>query len=149
MAKKRLLLGMALFGIAIFAFAFFGSRDHQIDSGEPAGVILSAPPGYVLKSVGRIDNNFIPEIAQTAIEQINSDPSENRIAFQYDADGRKGFFLVNLQEETLGQIVVNRYGTAVQKVWKGSPRLRLQHAVKTGSLTPAGYDEPTSRNLYH
>ncbi|MEL6824098.1 MAG: hypothetical protein AAFP70_20260 [Calditrichota bacterium] len=149
MAKKQLLIGIVLFGIAILAFAFFGSQGYQVDSGEPAGVLLSAPPGYAIKSAGAIEDDFIPEISRKAIEQLKTDPSENRLAFQYDIDGRKGFFLVNLQDETLGQIVINRFGTAVQKVWQGSPMRRLEHAVQTGSLTPTGYDKPTSRNLYH
>lgn len=149
MAKKQLFIAMMLLGMVILAYAFFSATGTQKDSNEPAGVILTAPPGYALKKVGAVDEDLFKGLARKAIEHLNTAPSEKRVALGYTNDGRNGFFLINLTEETLGQIVINRYGTAVQKIWNGSPRLRLQHAIKTGSLTPTGYDEPISRNLYH
>ncbi|MGH1366248.1 MAG: hypothetical protein ACRBF0_21995 [Calditrichia bacterium] len=151
MSRNIFILMFASATFLLVAWTYLTVEVKTDGASEPSGVVLSAPPDYwvVEVEVEAVGSPRIESLAIEALKIISENPQKEQIALKYISDEKPNFFLINLLDEEIQQMAVNKYGTAVQKTWSGKLKERLQHGAKTGLLTPAGMNEPISRNLYH
>jgi len=149
MSRNLYILIFASAAFLLVAWTYLTVDVKTDGASEPSGVVLSAPPDYWVVEVELAGSPGIDDLAKEALKAISENPQKKQIALKYISDEKPSFFLINLPDEEMQQMAVNKYGTAVQKTWSGKLKERLRHAAKTGLMTPAGMDEPISRNLYH
>jgi len=140
----------ALYGFGRFFLGALGGGRAQ--SGEPAGVLFAAPPGFVVEQRGELQREAA---ARALAALLASRPREGRLGLHFTTAGAELYWLVergDAQAAVLRELAAGQGGTRVETVWRGTDdalERRLAWAAEHGSLDAPGLPPGESRNLYH
>lgn len=151
----RIALGLlvtvtALYGLgALFRAALEGD---DVRSTQPAAVIFTAPPGFVV-----VDGGELPraQAARELAELVARRPDEPRLGLRFTSAGAQLHWLVDRSEGpggVLTELAAGSRGTRIETHWRGSRDeldRRLAWASQHGDLDAPDLPRGESRNLYH
>ena len=145
---KTLLYALVLLG-AIVAFGwFFVSQLHSGPGGRTddlAGVLLSAPPGYVIAEHGEME----PKDAAAELAALALQPGAGKVGLKFQRQGALVYWLADVPAGQLEERAAGSSGTRMQTVWQGGLRDRLSWAREHGNFEAPGLAGGEKRNLYH
>jgi len=140
--------------LALWGFGwFFVSQLGGSRSAGPAGVILTAPPGFeVVDSTGR--GELAPAGAADALlSLVRARPAGSKIGIHFRHAGAEIYWLAvsaaDPAADTLEERAAGASGTRTQTVWHGHLMERLQWARTAGDPAPPGLPGAERKNLYH
>jgi hypothetical protein len=125
----------------IFWAMVSGLEDGSSRRNDPPAVILRAPEGFVVESMGA--STF--EAAAGALSRAAGD----RVGMEFSHDGDAVILLADRGEQKITEMRAARTGTLVERTWSGDVDERLAWAVNNGNLDVPGLPPATGKNLYH
>ncbi|HYU31088.1 MAG TPA: hypothetical protein VEW48_02915 [Thermoanaerobaculia bacterium] len=147
----KLLKGLLYTAVILVALAAFGwFFVSQLSTGparsdEPAGVLLSAPPGYSIVERGELS----PSAAATELEGQVLHPDAGKVGIRFKRQGSEVYWLADPAGDVLEERSAGASGTRLQTVWHGGIRERLSWARAHGSFDAPGLSPAERKNLYH
>ncbi len=143
---KALLYTIVILG-AVVAFGWFFVS--QLGSGgrsdEPAGVMLSPPPGYSIVERGEIS----PSAAAAELESQTSSSVSGKVGIRFQRQGSTVYWLADVPGDRIEERAAGASGTRLQTTWSGGLRQRLSWAREHGDFSAPGLPPPERKNLYH
>ena len=133
---------------ALAAFGWFFVSELGSGSGrgdEPAGVLLSPPPGYAVTEGGELSASA----AATELESLVARPGAGRVGLHFRTQGSEVYWLADAAENLLEERSASSSGTRLQTVWHGGTRERLSWARTHGNFDAPGLPPAERKNLYH
>lgn len=152
MKSARLLLTTAVASAALAAFGWFflgqlgggGARPEG-----PAGVLLSAPPEFVIEDLGTAER---AEAAQTLAALLARRLGEPKLGIHFRSGSHELFWLVD-RAAPAGPVLIERSagpgGTRLETQWRGGLEARLAWARGHEGFDTPGLAAGERRNLYH
>lgn len=145
---KVVLYTVVLFG-ALAAFGWFFVSQlggaSQGRTGEPAGVLLSAPPNYDVVERGEL--SFKDAAAELEAQVLRGGSGE--IALHFKRQGAEVYWLSDPGADVLEERSAGVSGTRLQTVWRGGLSERLSWAKEHGNFDAPGLAPGERKNLYH
>jgi len=134
--------------VALIAFGWFfvsqlGAGSGQ--SGEPAGVLLAAPPGYAVVTRGELS----PSAAAAELEDLALRPGAGKVGLRFKRQGSEVYWLADPAGDVLEERSAGASGTRLQTLWRGGFRERLSWARAHGNFDVPGLPAAERKNLYH
>ena len=114
-------------------------------SDEPAGVLLSPPPGYAIVERGELASSA----AAAELEALVLRPGAGRVGLHFKTQGAEVYWLADAAENLLEERSASSSGTRLQTVWRGGTRERLGWARTHGNFDAPGLPPAERKNLYH
>ncbi len=144
---KGLLYTVAVIGaLAAFGWVFvseLGSGSGRSD--EPAGVLLSPPPGFAITERGELSSSAAAdELAALALR-----PGAGRVGLHFKTQGTEVYWLADAAQDLLEERSAAASGTRLQTTWRGGIRERLSWARTHGNFDAPGLPPAERKNLYH
>jgi hypothetical protein len=136
--------------LALWGFGrFFVSQLGGSRPAGPAGVIMTAPPGFdVVDSTGR--GELSPAGAADALlSLVQARPVGSKVGVRFRHAGADIYWLADTTRDTLEERAAGAAGTRTQTIWPGHLVERLQWARTAGDPAPPGLPGPERKNLYH
>jgi hypothetical protein len=143
-AKAFLYVLVGLGAVAAFGW-FFVSSLGSGPADRLAGVMLTAPPGYVVVERGPLS----PAAAAAELEAQVQQPGADKVGLRFDRQGSVVYWLADLRGDVLEERSAGASGTRLQTVWPGNVRERLRWARAHGDFGAPGLPPPERKNLYH
>jgi hypothetical protein len=134
----------ALAGFGWFFMSQLGGAS-QGRTGEPAGVLLSAPPNYEVTERGEL--SFADAAAELEAQVLRSGSGE--VALHFKRQGAEVYWLADPGADVLEERSAGASGTRLQTVWQGGLRQRLSWARTHGNFEAPGLPAGERKNLYH
>lgn len=147
----KLLKGVLYTAVVVGALIAFGwFFVSQLSSGpgrsdEPAGVLLSAPPGYSVVTRGELS----PSLAASELEAQALRPGAGKVGLRFKRQGAEVYWLADPAGDLLEEPSAGASGTRLQTVWRGGLRERLRWARTHGNFDAPGLPPAERKNLYH
>ena len=142
---KILLFILVCLAAAVGFGRFFLSELGSSRPDEPAGVLMTAPPGYAV-----VERGEIPATAAAAVlEEQAMRRGAGMVGVRFERQGAVVYWLADVKNDQLEELAAGASGTRVQKQWRGELRARLAWARSHGDFTVPGLPPPESKNLYH
>jgi hypothetical protein len=136
--------------LALWGFGrFFVSQLGGSRAAGPAGVIVTAPPGFdVVETTGR--GELTPAAAADALlGLVRARPAGSKVGVHFRHAGADLYWLADTAAGSLEERAAGASGTRTQTVWSGHLVERLQWARAAGDPAAPGLPAPERRNLYH
>ncbi|MDX2436919.1 MAG: hypothetical protein QNL88_07725 [Acidobacteriota bacterium] len=140
---KRLLIVIAALAIvAGVFFAMVSNLQHEPSGRDEApAVILRAPDGFVVESIGESTFAAAAAALQTA--------AGDRVGVDFSDNGDKVILIADRIAQEITEMRAARTGTLVERTWPDAIDRRLAWAVGNGNLDAPGLAPATGKNLYH
>ncbi|HEX3527686.1 MAG TPA: hypothetical protein VH988_11505 [Thermoanaerobaculia bacterium] len=137
--------------LALWGFGwFFVSQLGGSRSAGPAGVILTAPPGFDLVDRGELSP---AGAADALLGLVQARPVGSKVGVHFRHAGAEVYWLAQTAEDTAADTLEERAagasGTRTQTIWHGHLVERLQRARAAGDPALPGLPDPERKNLYH
>jgi hypothetical protein len=144
---KGVLYAVVLVGaLAAFGWFFLSQLSSGSGrSGEPAGVLLSPPPGYAVVERGELS----PSAAAAELEAQALRPGAGKVGLHFQRQGAEVYWLADPGEDVLEERSAGASGTRLQTLWRGGLRERLSWARSHGNFDAPGLPPAERKNLYH
>ncbi len=145
---KGILYTVLLLGaLAAFGWFFISQLGSSAGgrTGEPAGVLLSAPPDYDVAERGELS----PTAAAAELETQVLRAGNAEVGIHFKRQGAEVYWLADPGADVLEERSAGASGTRLQTVWQGGLRARLSWARAHGSFDAPGLPAGERKNLYH
>lgn len=134
--------------LALWGFGrFFVSQLGGSRSAGPAGVILTAPPGFEI--VDRGGELALAGAADALLGLVQARPVGSKVGIHFRHAGADLYWLADTGADSLEERAAGASGTRTQTVWRGHLVERLQWARTAGDPALPGLPDPERKNLYH
>jgi hypothetical protein len=133
----------ALAGFGWFFVSQLGSSGGR--TGEPAGVLLSAPPDYDVVERGELS----PTAAAAELETQVLRAGNAEVGIHFKRQGAEVYWLADPGADVLEERSAGASGTRLQTVWQGGLRQRLSWGRTHGNFEAPGLPAGERKNLYH
>ena len=134
----------ALAGFGWFFVSQLGGAS-QGRTGEPAGVLLSAPPDYDVIERGEL--SFTAAAAELEAKVLRAGNAE--VGIHFKRQGAEVYWLADPGADVLEERSAGASGTRLQTVWRGGLRERLKWAREHENFEAPGLGPGERKNLYH
>ncbi len=114
-------------------------------SGELAGVLLSAPPGFAIVERGELSASA----AAAELEAQALRPGAGKVGLHFKRQGAEVYWLADPGDDLIEERAAGPAGTRLQTVWQGGLRERLSWARTHGTFDAPGLPPGERKNLYH
>lgn len=143
---KGVLYTVLLLGaLAAFGWFFISQLGSSGQTGEPAGVLLSAPPNYEVIERGELS----PTAAAAELETQVLRAGNAEVGIHFKMQGAEVYWLADPGADVLEERSAGASGTRLQTVWRDGLRARLSWARTHGSFDAPGLPAGERKNLYH
>jgi hypothetical protein len=145
--KGALYTLLILGALAAFGWFFVSQLGgaSQGRTGEPAGVLLSAPPDYAMVERGELS----PTAAAAELETQVLRAGNAEVGIHFKRQGAEVYWLADPGADVLEERSAGVSGTRLQTVWQGGLRERLKWAKEHGNFEAPGLPAGERKNLYH
>jgi hypothetical protein len=150
LATMKLLKGVVyavllLGALAAFGWFFVAQLGSSGRTGEPAGVLLAAPPDYDVVERGELS----PTAAAAELEAQVLRAGAAEVGIHFKRQGAEVYWLADPGADVLEERSAGASGTRLQTVWQGGLRARLSWARTHGNFDAPGLPAGERKNLYH
>jgi hypothetical protein len=143
---KVVLYAVVLVGaLAAFGWFFVSQLGSSKRTGDLAGVLLSAPPGYALVERGELS----PSAAAAELEARALRPGAGKVGIHFHPSGAEVYWLADPGADLLEERSAGASGTRLQTRWPRGMRERLAWARTHGNFDAPGLPAGERKNLYH
>ena len=135
---------------ALAAFGWFFVSElggpGSVRQDEPAGVLLSPPPGYDVVERGELT----PTAAAAELELATLRAGADKVGLHFKRQGSAVYWLADVAADSLEERAAGPSGTRLQTTWPAGLRQRLAWARDhEGSFDAPGLAPGERKNLYH
>jgi len=136
--------------LALWGFGrFFVSQLGGSRPAGPAGVIVTAPPGFDIAETTQRGELTPNGAADALLALLRARPAGSKVGIHFRHAGADLYWLADGTADSLEERAAGASGTRTQTVWPGHLTERLQWARTAGDPAPPGLPAPERKNLYH
>ena len=140
--NRNVIALLSLAGVAAIVWAFVvGSGAQPSGSGQPAAIILRAPEGFEVESLGAASSR--------SAASVLAGRQEAKAGVRFTDGGDVVILLADRTTQRVVEMRAARNGTIVERSWPGQVERRLAWAAEHGDPSVPGLPPATGKNLYH